>query len=191
MIKIIEKIAHQRERISHCRSLIVLFFQSIAELKEECFLEFQSSVRLFKCRSVFGKMNIDKGFLSSHESERLDEALRKIFLHKSCDMPKNMRLDALEKFLIEPSFCDFLTARIDRAKSEFFLSFFFQFYLWMRHRKLLSEEADPPEDVELFIERNLVFQPLGVLEPNQIQSACLIAELRGESFLSSSVGDFF
>ena len=166
MIKIIEKIAHQRERVSHCRSLIVLFFQSIAELKKESFLEFQPSVRLFKRRSIFGKMNIDKGFLSSHELERLDEALRKIFLHKSHDMPKNMRLDALEKFLIEPSFCDFLTARIDRAKSEFFLSFFFQFYLWMRHRKLLSEEADPPENVEFFIERNLVFQPLGVLEPN-------------------------
>ena len=61
----------------------------------------------------------------------------------------------------------------------------------MRHRKLLSEEADPSEDVELFIEWNLIFQPLGVLEPNQIQSACLIAELRGESFLSSAVGDFF
>ena len=191
MIKIIKKIAHQREGISYCRSLIVLFFQSIAELKKESFLEFQPSVRLFKCRSIFGKMNIDKGFLSSHELERLDEALRKIFLHKSRDMPKNMRLDALEKFLIEPSFCDFLTTRIDRAKSEFFLSFFFQFYLWMRHRKLLSEEADPSEDVELFIERNLVFQPLGILEPNQIQSACFIAELRGKSFLSSSVGDFF
>ena len=103
-------------------------------------------------------MNIDKGFLSSHKLERLKEALRKIFLHKSCDMPKNMRLDALEKFLIEPSFCDFLTARIDQTKSEFFLSFFFQFYLWMRHRKLLSEEADPSEDIKFFIERNLISQ---------------------------------